>query len=337
MSVFITVDIARKAAEILQRHFVGLAAAMYGKNAVTDDEWNLAVQLGFVDPTAPRETLASMMPLFGAFLAHLGDAQLQKRYGTTAEEWVSEVARNPVPRTPTEIKAAKFSALRAAQHVVGLGNKLGAVLGSTLIEADRNLDKQLRSMIQDVVAAKYGDDEAAARIKKLGADKGFDDNFLDGQFRSTSSRMASDMGHLTKDWARDWRRIAMTEAQGAFNEGLKDRWQEQELERASEEDRPPNRIRAYKIPKPDACKHCIRLHLESGSDHRIFYLDELEGNGDNVGRRANDWRAVIGTTHPHCACSLVKLPSYIELPKGWKSGGSAPSVVDSSGMLVLPE
>jgi hypothetical protein len=333
MGLLFTPEIVSEIAEILKDHHAAVAAAIYGEDSVSPEAYELALTLGLVDPSSGDVNVSQQLHLFGAFMAHLDHASQFDRYGTSATDFVEEIKRNPVPMTVTEQSAAQFARDHAAQYIVGLGNKVGATVGSKLIEADRALDREMRSTIRDIVSARFGDNDAARRMKQRGISDGKPGDFYDEAFRSTTKRMASDMGHATKDWARDFTRIAQTETQRAFEQGLKESWYAQEEAKATAQKRPVERIIAYKIPRPDACKHCLRLHRDPAGELRLFYLDDLEGNGVNVGRPAADWQAVVGPVHPYCACQLVRLPRFIELPKGWRSGQSAPSIVSSDGLL----
>lgn len=333
MGLLFTPELISQIAEILSEHHSAVAAAIYGENSVSPEAWKLAVELGLVDPDTADMIVSQQIHVFGAFMAHLDHASQFDRYGMTAEQFMAEVKRNPVPMTVFEESAAEHAQRHAAQYIVGLGNKIGATVGSKLIEADRALGNDMKSVIRDIVSARFGDNAAAQRMKQRGVKDGKPADFYDAAFRSTTKRMASDMGHATKDWSRDFTRIAQTETQRMFEQGLKDSWQQQEVEKAKADKRPVERIVAYKIPRPDACKHCLRLHRDPAGELRLFYLDELEGNGVNVGRSAAEWLAVVGPVHPYCACQLVRLPRFIELPKGWRSGQSAPSIVSSDGVL----
>jgi len=336
MAVLITPDVARQAAAILEKWHTAVAVAITGEDAVSPDAWKLAVDLGLVDPNDSRQGKLHDLYLFGAFLGHVEEAgQAKERYGTTVDEFLAAVAKHPVARTETEERAAAFVSRAAAQHIVGLGNRVGAKVGSTLIESDRALDRKLRRTVRDVVAARFGDDDALSRLKLAGIDKDLDDEFFDDEFRGTVQRMVSDIGHLTDDWSRDLHRIAQTEGHTAVSEGLKESWKAQEERAAKRQERAPDALKVYKIPRPGACKHCLRLHLD-GDNPRIFILDDLETHGTNVGRKANDWRAVVGSTHPWCGCALVRLPRYIDMPRGWRPGEAAPTVVGSNGRLVIP-
>lgn len=58
------------------------------------------------------------------------------------------------------------------------------------------------------------------------------------------------------------------------------------------------------------CANCRRHYgAGDGTDRpRIFFLEDLEANGTNVGRKAREWLPVIGPMHPSCRCTLVIVP-----------------------------
>lgn len=338
MSILFTEAVLRQAASILEKYHRAVAVAIYGKDSLSDDDWDLAVKLGLVDPKATGVTLSEQIYQFGVLTAHMDQAERQTRYGSTAAEWIAEVAKNPTPMTTMESKAASYANHRAAQFVVGLGRRAVSSMHTTVMVEDTRLSNQFRSTIRDVVAARYGDDDAAQRLNQLGIDEGLGDNFFKDTFRASIKRVRSDLGHATGQWQRDLERIAHTESVEAFNQGEADEWQE-EARRASEEDEEPEKpIRAYRVPSPSACSYCRRLYTTSesaGGDLRIFYLSELMANGNNFKKKRADWKPIVGATHPFCACDLQRLPTYIQMPKGWKSGDPAPTIIDPDGFAVL--
>lgn len=333
-SVLFTTSVVEEATAILNKYFGAGIAALCGEDVAGTDAWRLAVDLGIADPSKPPDL--DLMHSFGVFLAHIDHADGSSRghgqYGTTTAEFLAAIAKHPVPRLSSEFHAGEHARQQAAVHLRGLGNKLGATLGSKLIEADQELAAFMRQQVNDALAAKYGDADAQARLRERAKQQGKDDGFYDNAFRATISRVRSDMGHLTGDWSRDWDRIAQTETQNAINTGLVDGWQEREKDDAIADKRPPQRLLAYKVPRPGACKHCERLHMDGGYP-RIFWLDEIVGNGNNVGRRADDWKVVMGATHPFCACPLFRLPKFIQPPQSWSSGQPMPDIVDTDGRL----
>ena len=330
----ITPEMMRRIQEIIRTHHVAVAAVMFGKDAVSSEDWKLAQALGVVSAGDDAQGITERLHTCGAFLAHLTQAAATERYGTTLAEFEDHIKKHPIPQTRTEHHAAQYTAARGAQAIVGLGNRVGATLGSALIEADKAQDERLRGIMRDAVASKFGDEAATKRLQAVGADKGLSDEFFHDQFRKTVRQVASDIGHATDDWTRDVYRIAQTETHTAVQEGIKESWLETEDEQAKAQGRAPRRILVFKLPRPDACKHCIELHLDAGVP-RIFYLDELQANGTNVGRKAADWRPVVGSVHPHCACVLSKVPALAQMPVGWHSGEAAPGVIGPGGRLVM--
>ena len=334
-SVFITPSVVKEATEILDKYFGAGIAALCGEDVAGTDAWKLALGLGIADPTKPPDL--DLMHTFGVFLTHVehagGDERGHGQYGTTIPEFMEAIEKNPVPRLSSEFHAGEHARRHAATHLRGLGNKVGARLGSKLIEADQELAAFMRQQVNDALGAKYGDADAQARLRARAGEQGKPEDFYDDAFRGTIKRVRSDMGHLTNDWSRDWDRIAQTETQNAINTGLVDGWQEREKKQAAADKRPPQRLLAYKVPRPGACKHCIRLHM-SGGYPRIFHLDEIVGNGNNIGRKADDWQVVMGATHPFCACPLFRLPKVIIPPQSWSSGQPLPDIVDTDGRLA---
>lgn len=131
--------------------------------------------------------------------------------------------------------------------------------------------------------------------------------------RDSIKSIISEIGNKTGDWQRDLGRIADTEMNTVFQEGIS----VSILREYGEE------AKVYKDVYPGACRHCIRLYLTGGigSKPRVFKLSELISNGTNIGRKVNEWKPTVGSTHPWCRCLLRHLPDdYIwdEESKGFK-------------------
>ncbi len=221
--------------------------------------------------------------LYGQLLAQLNNSAVQNMSYAQFKQWI---AKNPVPLTAVERDAINAAKFRAGEHCKGLGNRVDAQTGQILIEADSQLRAQLRDTIKTKTA------ENIAR-------------------RETVKKLKSELGWATRDWARDWDRIAITEKHEVHQSGVKDNI----LKRYGSD------ATVFKRPMPDACSHCKRLHLGPDGHPRLFKLSDLEANGTNVGRKAMDWLPVVGAVHPHCQCQLVRMPA------GWgfnEEGDMAP-------------
>jgi len=211
--------------------------------------------------------------LYGQILAMMDDP----RFATmTYEQFKQHMQKNPIPLNNIEKQAINFAQHQAGEYCRGLGNKVGATIGSAGIEADAIQRQQLRDIIKTKTAENIAKRESLQKLK-------------------------SELGWASKDWARDWKRIANTEKQNAMQRGVADHYAK----------RYGGDVFVSKRPMPDACKHCKRLHIGPDGQPRIFKLSYLEGNGTNVGRKASEWLPVVGTVHPHCQCQMVRVP------QGW--------------------
>lgn len=125
--------------------------------------------------------------------------------------------------------------------------------------------------------------------------------------RESYKEIASNLGRLTGDWARRWDRIVQYEGHQAFDEG-----RAAIIERKSGEE-----AQVYKITYDGACKHCISLYRTNGqgSEPIVFTLSAIQANGNNIGRKTNDWKPTIGSVHPFCRCTLF----HLEKGKIWNS------------------
>lgn len=107
-------------------------------------------------------------------------------------------------------------------------------------------------------------------------------------------------------WTRDWERVARTELQGAYNEGV--------VAAAVAHGGMEQRI--ARVPEKDACEHCKRLFLVGGVP-RIFTVRELVNNGTNVGKKPENWQATVWPIHPNCRCDSVMVPSGHGFDDSW--------------------
>lgn len=117
--------------------------------------------------------------------------------------------------------------------------------------------------------------------------------------RKTNREIANEIHRKTGDWSRNFDRIVQFIGHQAFDEGRAALYEKQD----------GGDVKVYKDVYPGACKHCIRLYLTNGIGSKpiVFELSDLKENGTNVGRKANDLKPVVGSTHPHCRCTLNKV------------------------------
>jgi hypothetical protein len=171
--------------------------------------------------------------------------------------------------TPVQKNTLKYLENRSFHHIKGLENQVKHRIRGILIEANQ------RGTYEEIIR----------EALKEGVEKW-----------QTSKSVMSKIGRATGDWQRDLGRIAQTELQNAFEYG---RYMEII-------DAFGDNILMYKQVFPGACNHCVRLYLTAGagSEPRLFTPQELIENGENIGKKPNEWKAVVGTVHPYCRCLL---------------------------------
>ncbi len=270
----------RELAQIIRDHHTAIIIAGVGPEAVPAAEVKRLIAAGIVPKSALK--IIDDAHSYGVLLAELGTLRSRdtaKKFSYDA--FKKRLAKRPLPLTPGEHDAIEYAKHHCATYVTGLGNKLADDCTTIAIEADKKQRQQYQGVIRE---------EVAASIERRGAWR----------------QVASEIGHRTKDWARDLKRIAATEKQRAMQEAFANRLKERE-------GGDPRNILVAKIPAGDACDHCVRLHLTGGqgSKPRIFRLSDLQANGSNHGRRAAQWMATVGPVHPWCACELI------HVPEGW--------------------
>lgn len=115
--------------------------------------------------------------------------------------------------------------------------------------------------------------------------------------RDTAQTAARRIRQRTGDLARNFERIAETELQAAHNDGI--------MYQAAYID--GNEARVARIPESGACRHCLRLFLNSEGRPVIFSVSELAANGTNVGRKAADYLPTAYPLHPNCRCDTIPI------------------------------
>jgi len=119
--------------------------------------------------------------------------------------------------------------------------------------------------------------------------------------RKSKKEIARQIGRLTGDWSRDFRKSVEYISHTALNEG-----------RAAmvlrKNDGDNEKAKVWFRVQPSACPSCVKLYLTGGegSEPKIFTLKELEANGSNIGRKQKDWKSTLVAIHPRCRCLAVE-------------------------------
>ena len=183
------------------------------------------------------------------------------------------------PLTKTEKFQLDIAKRKSYSHLKGLANKSKAYMSDIVLDHERKLREKYEEVIHDEIERGVLDRKAIGSV-------------------------ISEIGHKMEDWQRDWGRIVETEMNNIYQEG----------KAQSIVDKYGEDAQVYKDVYPKACRHCISLYLTGGigSQPKLFTIEELINNGDNLNKKVADWKAVVGSTHPFCRCDLRRLP------KGYK-------------------
>lgn len=257
--------------DIIELHHNAFIANTIGHDALPDEVIDELRDKGLLNKES--KDLIKKIYEYGQVLGKLNSPQASQMSYNRFEDYIQ---KNPQPLTQMQQRAVRMAQVNAGQYCMGLGNVIEKDTGRTLIEADQ----RFRIAYED-------------KIKNLTA--------LNVARRESIEKLRSDLGWSTGDWARDMKRIAVTEIMYSTQQGQADY-----LRKKYGED-----VYVARIPNPGACKHCIRLHIGPDGQPRIFKLSTLEEHGSNVGRKQNDWQAVVGPVHPNCVCNMISVP------KGW--------------------
>lgn len=245
---------------------------------VTDVELQRLVDEGWVDPGHIDDVILTGFQ-YGNLLSKLPAAA-----NMDLGQFIRTLQANPIKLSEAERHAVRFAQDRAGQYCVGLGSRYSEQAGRLVVEADEALAQQTRDIIRREVSRTVAE-------------------------RQTRGQLASDLGNLTEDWARDWRRIANTEVhtaqQTGYLEDVRERYGDEEL--------------LAKVPEPNACKDCKRLYLDADGQPIVRPASWWAEQGTNVGLKRQDWKPVLGAMHPWCQCRLIRIP------KGWKLKGDFPA------------
>lgn len=247
--------------QIVRRRHTAIIASVFGPEALSPDE---IAQLEAAGMLRPELTVIDDAYRLGHAI---GIIDAPKAASMSLDAFEDYLREDPIQLTDSEQRAVASARRMAADNVRNLSTKIERETGRLLDEAEQ------RDAIRE---------RTVTAIER----------------RKTVGRLKTELGKITKDYDRDWSRVAITELHNARQRGQADRFR----------DRYGSDSWAFKRAMPDACPHCKRLHNGPDGMPRIFRLSELEANGTNVGRKAADWLPVVGTVHPYCQCELVHIP-----------------------------
>lgn len=244
-----------------------------GKNTLTKKDIQILKSRGIDIEALPEKALVEYAYQFGIISEALGDKRSAK---LTFEELKRFIAsKNYIPLTKSEQSTLEYIKQQLYSDIKGLGNRISRDFSQVAIEVDQKQRLKYEETIKD---------EAAKAIEQ----------------RASLSKLSSELGHKTQDWARDFDRIADYTMHNAYQHGIATQLMKQY----------GDKVKVFYSVYDQACNHCQSTYLTKGigSEPKTFLITELIANGSNIGRKVKDWLPSVSPLHPWCRCTMHHLP-----------------------------
>lgn len=260
--------------QIVETYHLSFAAKNIGVSVLSKGNKELLKNAGF--PLEEYEKILTPMDYafkFGILSTSLNEAVLKQFNFNQLKNYIT--AGRFIPLTQYEQDVLESIKHQSFKDIKGLENRIKQDVNGLVIEKDQNLRAQRETIIRKQL------------VKTV-------------QNRENVRDLVSRIGNKTKDWNRDLGRIADFILHKAFEDGRMISLQREF----------GNEVLVFKTVYLGSCKECQRLLLTNGlgSQPKLFKLGDLIANGSNIGRKVNEWKAVIGPLHPFCRCTLYKYP-----------------------------
>lgn len=257
---------------ILRKHKLVFIAEQLGLSYLSQTEKDILVAAG-IDLTKYTNSagIIEHAYLFGLLSEALGDDRSKDMNYQQFQKFIK--SGNFIPLTEDEEFALEQLKNRAYTDLNSLGNRIETGTSNIIIRANQQQQNRLRNVVKD---------KAVEAVK----------------YRQSATKLASELGHATEDWERDWLRIAYYLLHDAYNTGRAKSIFKQYGEDAE----------VWFTVLEGACKHCIRLYLtdpeDVNSEPIVFKLKDIIENGNNIGRKADELLPTIAPIHPYCRCMI---------------------------------
>lgn len=276
--------------EIIEYQYTLFGAKFLGTDPLTPEDKLLLKKYGIDLSKIKGTNYVETAYKFGMLSRALSKKDIQGMKYNDFKKWIQRGGY--IPLSVSEKNTVEYLKRKSFSHLKNLGSKIQADTQQMLLEQDNKVRQKNEKLVK----------------------KELKEGILQ---RNTTKEIMLNLGNKTGDWLRDWDRIVQTELHTASQEGRAD-----DIQRNSIKEDPL----VFKHVQNSACRHCIQAYLTNGlgSQPIIFKLSELRANGTNIGRKQQEWKAVVGDHHPWCYCELDEIPEGYE----WN---------DEKQMFVPPE
>lgn len=257
---------------ILTKHKLVFIAEQLGLNYLSQNDKNILTAAG-IDLTKYTNSQGQIEHayLFGLLSEALGDKRAKNMTYAQFQKFIK--SGNFIPLTEDEEFALEQLKNRAYTDLNSLGNRIATGTSNIIIRANQTQQNKLRNIVKK---------KAITAV----------------EHRQTAAKLASELGHATDDWERDWLRISYYLLHSAYNTG-----RAKSIFKAHGED-----AEVWFDVLEKACVHCRELYLtdpdDIDSEPIVFKLKDIIANGNNIGRKVKDWKATLDPIHPYCRCTI---------------------------------
>lgn len=259
--------------EILDRQFILFVGKTIGEEGLTDQEKKILKDYGIDYKKLYDESkdIAALNFQLGMLSNILEDQRVQKFDYKSLVKYIKD--GNYIPLNAQEkavlnsIKMQSLADIRSAKGKIF--NDINNVVSNNLSSNRANQEEFIREKVLEGVAQ-----------------------------RKSKKEIAREIARLTGDWKRNFNKSVSYISHTALNEG-----------RAAIIERRyggNDKAQVWFLVQPEACKYCVKAYLTNGegSEPKIFTIRELQNNGNNIGKKVNDWLPTMSALHVNCRCTL---------------------------------
>ena len=239
---------------ILMKHQLTFIAEQLGLNYLSPNDRAILTAAGIdLNKYTNSQGIIDHAYMFGLLAEALGDDRAKGMDYKQFQKFIK--SGQFVPLTDEEEFVLEQVKTQSYNDITGLGSRIIQGTRNIIVRANLRQQNQIRNIIKK---------KAVEAVK----------------YRQSAAKMASELGHATEDWERDWLRISYYVLQNAYNYGraraiFREHGQDAEV---------------YFDVLKGACRHCRELYLTDPDDENsqpiIFKLKDVIANGNNIGRKA---------------------------------------------------
>lgn len=257
---------------ILKRHELVFIGTQLGTGFLTAADKALLKAHGIdVNKFKNKQGIIEHAFLFGILAEAIGDKRAKKMNYAQFQTFLA--SGNFIPLTDEEEFALKQMKQRSFNDITNLGARMRNAVSNAVVRSNQQQAVVVSEMIREKT------------IDAL-------------QMRKSATQLAATLADTSKDWEVDWLRIAYYLTHEAYNSGraqgiLRNHGAKAEV---------------YFDVYPEACDECKKLYLTEpdnpDSEPIVFKLIDIIKNGNNIGRKRDQWKPTISPVHPYCRCTI---------------------------------